>query len=241
MKTALIVSLMWFALLLGPSLATAIDLNCEGAPVLSASEASGVASKLQAQYGSLRTLQASFDQTSFIAALGDSESSRGEVWYGRPGQMKWHYKTPEEQVFLLRDEALYFYQASERQLLVEQVTQSSLSELPVSFLLGVGEIDKSFEILGGCRTPNGSLLRLVPKEGRDANLKELWLLTDHATSLPMGAKTVDLGGNSTSIVFSHLRRDVALADTVFRPDFPAGIDVQDRRPVAEHDIGRAAH
>ncbi|WKZ56665.1 MAG: outer membrane lipoprotein carrier protein LolA [Bdellovibrionota bacterium] len=214
----------------------ALDLTCSGAPELSATQQQRTLAELQKRYAAVKSLRASFRQESFVAALDEVERSEGKVWFLTPAKMKWHYKSPNEQVFLLKEDTVYYYQAEERQLLVEELRGGMLSELPVSFLLGVGDIEKSFDLFGGCSTANGLLLGLKPKSGSEPNLQELWLLVDDDTFLPEGAKTVDLGGNATSIVFSQTERDVVIAESTFAADFPTGIDVQDRRQLREKDV-----
>ncbi|MBX7145012.1 MAG: outer membrane lipoprotein chaperone LolA [Oligoflexia bacterium] len=183
----------------------------------------------QRRYSQVSTLEAQFAQDSFMAALEVSERSKGTVWFKRPGMMKWSYSSPEPQVFLIRDQTMWFYQEREKQVLIDNFKDVMMSDLPVAFLMGIGNLDKSFQVESACSTSQGDLLTLTPRTGiENGNLQQLQLLLDKEHR-PSGAKIRDIGGNTTSILFAEVKFDNSLEESNFAVNFPKGVDLSDRR------------
>ena len=189
--------------------------------------------RAQTAYSKLTSLQARFLQESYLAALDTSETSTGMMWYERTGKMRWDYYQPEEQIFLLEDNTIRFYQVAEKQVLVQSFSDVFLSDLPVAFLLGVGDLSKSFVLTKECQTPEGILLFLSPQpkeaETADRELTSFELLVEPTNFEPLGARVRDVSGNTTKIVLSERQRNLPLPSSTFTLSYPPGTDVQDRR------------
>lgn len=176
-------------------------------------------------------MQAVFAQDSFVAALEISELSTGKVLFSKPGKMKWSYASPEEQVFLVRDQTLWFYQKRENQLLIDDFKNVLISDLPVAFLMGLGNLKNDFNVLRACRGTDGTIFELSAKSDKNDRAKELksFELLVGEGGLPHGARIRDAGGNSTAIVFTDVVANPVIPDAAFSPDFPKGGDINDRR------------
>lgn len=214
-------------------------LQCERGVELSAERASTVLRSVQERYGEVKSIAANFKQYSFLAALDAEEESGGEVWFERPGKMKWHYSTPEEQVFLLSGDSIWFYQAAEKQVLVDRVEGVMLSEMPVAFLMGIGKLDQSFELKSGCEEGDNYLLELLPRAkttlagGKDSavdrRVTALALLVSKRSFIPGAAEITDPSGNRTRIVLGGVTTNGKIPENTFTPRFPAGVDLIDKR------------
>ena len=186
--------------------------------------------KVQSAYQKLSGLEASFTQQSYLAALDSFEISGGVVSFLRPGKMRWEYLNPEKQTFLLTESLMYFYQPSQRQVVVDEVSKVLLSDLPVSFLAGVGDLSKSFTVKEACEGSAGLLIRLQPKKEReDEPLKGFVLLVQKGLYLPLGAEVTDAGGNKTLIVLKNLKIDPSFPLDLFKFSYPEGVDIIDKR------------
>lgn len=211
------------------------EFACTGA-VLESSQGEDVVRKVQAAYQKVNSLQAEFLQESYLAALDASEASSGEMFFRRPGQMRWNYQKPEVQVFLLRDNTLLLYQEREHQVLRQSFSDVFLTDLPAAFILGVGDLTKDLHLLKACRGRLGMVLELAPVKARraesaetaDKDLKTLKLLIDSKSFLPLGAKVNDVGGNHTAIRFVGPRINQTLAGQIFEFEVPKGSDVMER-------------
>lgn len=221
------------------SLAQLRDLECPTTgQMLSTAEQKGILARTQSTYEQVNGIAAQFSQESYLKALEVSEVSEGKVIFKKSGNMRWEYSAPEEQTFLIANKTFWLFQPKDKQLLIDNVQEVLLSELPVAFLMGIGSLTKQFDSVGGCKSQLGILLVLRPAQpgqgnnpqaSADNQLKSFTLLVDEATLLPKGAKTTDVGGNETAIVLSGVERDPKFSDASFAPNFPGDVDVQDKR------------
>lgn len=224
--TALIFSL--------PKTLLAQDANAQEAflcPDTSRSAPGDVLSRVQKNYDNVSFFSATFTQYSYLFALDTQESSSGTVWFQKPGNMKWLYLQPEEQEFLFRNNTFWYYQAYDKQLFIDEMKGAFQSDLPLSFLMGIGSLHEQFEIRASCKKGTNYSLRLKPKN-KDAEdkLSDFYLLVSESSYFPQGAMTVDISQNSTAIRLTSISQkepdDVA---AIFKADFPDGIDIQDNR------------
>lgn len=207
--------------------------ECKQGKVLSANQAKTLLVEVQKRYSAVDSLVADFKQDSFLAALDSSESSGGKVWFSKPGKMKWEYSLPEEQVFILKDQTFWHYQAVENQVLIDRVEDVLISDLPVAFLMGVGSLEKDFELVGGCTSGSGTVLKLSPLGGDPSDpLKQFELLVDTSKKLPRGARITHVGGNREIIVLNSVASRSSLELSTFEPSFPSSAATWDRRPLS---------
>ena len=209
--------------------------SCQSGGELSNERANDLLSKVQLKYSGIEALHGDFRQDSYVAALDEQESSSGEMWFGKPGKMRWVYTKPRPQVVVIGQGTLWLYQPENRQVVIDDIGNVLLSSLPVSFMMGLGNLSKDFDLKGACQGPEGVILRLVPhkkgeKDDSGEALEGFDLLVDGTQFLPKGAKISSLGGNLTSIVFSNLSTKVPAQDPGrFVLEYPKGVDVIDRR------------
>lgn len=183
--------------------------------------------RVQQMYQQTKSIEATFIQESYLAALDISERARGKVYFQQPGMMSWNYEIPNGQKFIVKDQVAHYFQPETNTLLIEHLPEILLSQLPVSFLLGAGELSKSFEVTRACKTIDGVLLQLKPLKG-DSNLTGCDLLVNSDYRLN-GVKILDTQGNTTTILLSEVRYNNALQEDLFRLTPPKGTDIDDRR------------
>ncbi len=236
MRVGVLLSLLWsIGVTWTPAQAQMKAFLCEGGQVLSATQAKVILSQVQERYSGLDSLSGDFRQESYVAALDEGEASSGAMVFAKPGRMRWTYKAPREQEVVIRNRELWLYQVDKQQVMIDDIGQVLLSNLPVSFMMGIGDLGRDFELKGACRGPDGVVLNLVPQKSRASKdqtqeLEGFQLLVDDAQKLPKGAKITSLGGNITAIVFSNLKVGTSqVEDGRFVLDLPKGVDVMDRR------------
>jgi outer membrane lipoprotein carrier protein len=222
-------------MLVKTSAAQGTAFECSQGSEMPSTEAQQLLAKVQTTYASIETLHGNFKQDSYVAALDEQETSSGEMWFGKPGKMRWVYAKPRPQTVVINGGTLWLYQPENRQVVIDDIGNVLLSSLPVSFMMGLGNLSRDFELKGACRTGEGVVLRLIPqkKEGRSDQgeaLEGFDLLVDAAQGLPKGAKISSLGGNETAIVFSELSTKGGIQPAGrFVLEYPKGVDVMDRR------------
>jgi len=188
----------------------------------------GLLEGVEEAYKKTTSLSAEFVQNSLFIGLEKQEASKGTVDFFRPGKMNWNYLQPTPQQFISDGSTIYFYQPSLNQVTLSSFKQSFSSDLPVTFLLGLGSLRSSFEAQGICKGENGTIIKLAPKS-EDAALSSFFLLVDKKALTPLGAKVVDLGGNETTITLISPRFNADIPASRFDFRIPKGVDVIDNR------------
>jgi outer membrane lipoprotein carrier protein len=218
------------------------DLACPGSYFSKEmSSAQDLLTKIQKTYEALEALEAQFLQRSHLAALEMSEESKGTVHYKKTGRMKWIYEQPEAQVFLVDKTKLWFYQPEENQLVIDNFSSVLITDIPIAFLLGIGDLSTQFKVDKACENGEVYVLYLAPRRAQDEKssekLRSFLLAVGRQSAVPVGAEVVDVAGNRTTIWFHNLKTNGAISDDLFKPDFPKGIDVVDRskREIAPRD------
>ena len=196
---------------------------------VAAKDRPALVSKVQSSYQQISDLQARFTQESYFLGLNKRVSSDGEVFFKKPGMMDWRYEQPEEQRFVADGKTLWFFQPDLNQVTIGKFENAFNSSLPVSFLLGLGNLSEKFTASSACHTSgNRVVLRLQPVQA-DPTLEQFLLVIDKNTGMPIGARVVDVGGNETTILFEHISTALVLDTKQFTYEIPRGVDILDQR------------
>lgn len=209
--------------------ALAVVLGCVAvltalAPQAGARNAAEVVREVQRRYDSTRDYSAEFHQTTEYRTLNRSISGRGSFYFSRPGKMLWRYEEPAGQFVLSDGRHLYFYQPAERQVIKTAVRGAFRSDLPLSFLLGIGKLERDFraELLES--SADGHRLRLIPRRA-NTGLREIILTADTQRYDIRRVRIEDGGGNLWTFGFENIRRGVVLDPSVFQLKVPQGVDI----------------
>lgn len=209
--------------------------GCLADSSLSPNQGRALLEKVQSYYSSIESMQGDFHQNSYVAALDEREVSSGGMVFAKPGKMRWSYKTPRIQEVVIRDGEMWMYQPDKGQVMIDSVGAVLLSALPVSFLMGIGNVTKDFDLISACKTAAGIAVSLAPHKDaaggrKEETLEGFTLLIDERKHVPQGAKIVSVGGNTTAIVFENLQLNVAdISARRFVLEYPKGVDILDRR------------
>src|SRR6185295_5915695 len=129
--------------LAGPATSTvsAAPANTTGA----APAAQAVADRVQAFYNQTKTFQADFKQEYFIKLHDQRRTSQGHVAFEKPGKMSWKYDQPNGNRVVSDGRVLKVYEAENQQMFEQPVTGSQYPAA-LAFLMGQGELTKSFSL-----------------------------------------------------------------------------------------------
>lgn len=182
----------------------------------------------------VRRVQARFDATSDFTADVRQElvmistnrtfHGKGNVAFKRPGRMRWALKDGEEQVIIADGTTLWVYQPEERQVLKSPFQSAFRSSSPISFLTGVGRIDRDFTVTLD-ETGEGKVYLLLVPRTDESEIGRLRLTIDTTDYDIAGAEIRDPLGNVTKLEFTNLKRNVGLDDAVFKFEVPPGVDI----------------
>lgn len=182
---------------------------------------SAVLDKVQEHYRHTASFTAKFSEE--LTGIGGTKRTRsGQVWYKRPGMMRWEFDSPQKETVVSDGHKLYDYQPDLNQVLELPLNRAFKSSAPLTFLLGMGDLRRDFNAALSAASADRALkVSLTPKGGGDRVEMEL----DPSDYDLKGAKVTDTLGNTTSLAFSSVKRNVQVADSMFHFQVPPGVDV----------------
>jgi outer membrane lipoprotein carrier protein len=181
---------------------------------------------VQKRYASVKTIQGSFQQN--YRAPGIEQAESGVFWMKKPGLMRWEYKTPEAKVFVADGRDSFLYTPAERQVMVRRYSPSELHNTPLQFLLGQGDVVRSFNI--GWETETGPkiqgsiVMRLTPRV-TESDYAHLVLEVDEATAEIRRILIRELTGNTSEFILTNLATNTRMDDKLFQFKVPRGVEV----------------
>jgi outer membrane lipoprotein carrier protein len=158
-----------------------------------------------------------------ISGFGRKLTSKGTVYFKRPGRMRWDMQNGQKQTIIADGTHLWIYQPSEHQVYKAPFGQAFQSATPVSFLTGIGRIADDFAVTLDGEEGGLVFLRMVPRAGEGIGTLRLGL--DPKTYDILSAEIRDPIGNVTRLQFSDLQRDGGMEDALFHFEIPQGAEV----------------
>ncbi|MEW8207666.1 MAG: outer membrane lipoprotein carrier protein LolA, partial [Candidatus Thiodiazotropha taylori] len=138
----------------------------------SLSAESGI-SQLETFLQDLKTLKADFRQTLQQPDYDQVYASNGVFYLRRPGQLRWEYQTPSEQLIVADGDRVWLHDIE-----LEQVSHRSqaavLDGTPAQLLSGTGPISQHFEINELGVESELTWVELIPK-GKEAQFSSVRL------------------------------------------------------------------
>lgn len=210
----------------GSVFALALSLALAGAPAFAAenSGAEAIVDSLQKNYDATTDFTADFRQETEVKNLNRTLKASGKLSFKRPGKMLWRYDEPKGQFVLADGRHLYFFQPDQNQVIKSPLKNAFRGDIPLSFLLGLGNLKKDFNATLKASEPNQNILRLEPK-GEAGGYSEILLGASKASSDILWVSVRDAANNLTTLRFSNMRKGVGLAESLFQARIPDGADV----------------
>ena len=179
--------------------------------------------RLQARYEDTRTMRASFSQRVTSETLSGPLESTGRVVFEKPNRMRWDYDPPDGQVIVGDGTDLWIYQPDLEQAIRAPLAKAFQSRTPLTFLAGLGRIERDFDASLEGEDDAAWELRLVPKG--DQSLGTLILRVRKRDASIAEARITDPLGTTTALGFTDEERNVEIPAERFRFEPPPGVDV----------------
>ena len=178
---------------------------------------------LQQRYESTRTLVAKFRQEVESPTMAGKLTSNGTVSFEKPNRMRWDYAAPDRQTIVSDGETLWIYQPEEKQVLKAPLREAFQATTPVTFLAGLGHVDRDFTPTLESSADDRWVLKLVPREERGVGT--LVLVVRKGDASIEEARISDPLGTTTRLALSDEKRNVSLGADLFHFTPPPGVDV----------------
>ncbi len=184
-------------------------------------------SKVQKNYKSIKTINAKFFQTSRSEALGEEEKSKGEFKALIPNNIKVQYSSPRSQVYLITKEGLTFLNNEYKQVVRDSADSVLHSKIPLTFLAGLGDIQKDFLVKDFKEETTSYVLTFSPKN--EGEMETLVLSVNKKTLLVDKIFVEELGGNTISFKLSNIVLNKNVKNSDFTVNIPEGYDLIDNK------------
>jgi len=198
--------------------------NSRCAEAAETNSAEPVVDALQKSYDATVDFVADFRQETEVKSLGRSLKASGKVSFKRPGKMFWNYETPKGQFVVADGKHLYFYQPEQNQVIKSPLKNAFRGDIPLSFLLGLGNLKKDFNATLKGSDESQNIVRLEPK-GEAGGYNEILLGVSKSSSDILWVSVRDAASNLTTLRFSGMRKGVGIKDSLFQVQIPNGADV----------------
>ena len=177
--------------------------------------------QLKAFHETTKSGKTTFRQS--VAARGQTEmrESTGTFSFQRPGQFRWAYATPFEQLIVGDGELVWIYDRDLNQVIVRKQDRT-LGSTPAALLAGSRALETNFELTDGGKRDG---LEFVEAKPRVADTGFLQVRIGFANNLPRAMELKDTLGNVTTLRFEAFERNSAQDANQFRYVPPPGADV----------------
>ncbi len=190
-----------------------------------AQTAEDVAQKTEIQLRSYQTLQAEFEHFYYSSTVATPLREFGICYFQKPGLMKWHYRKPEEKIYLLKDTIIESYFPEDNQLLRSSFAKEDESDILLLLSGKQGLLENYTAEFSPFPTENTNVqqIKLTPKK-EDI---ETFILLEISTKTWMIQKAVffDWAGNKSEFHFNRIRLDTSLPKKTFELNVPEGTEI----------------
>jgi outer membrane lipoprotein carrier protein len=208
-------------------------------PQAQSNPAKSLAHLLEEHYRRPHTLQAVFLER-YSEGKKESRIESGEVYFRRPGEMRWEYDSPEKKLFLVDGKTTWFYVPYDHTVTKAPVKESSDWRTPLALLTGKADLARlceRIEVVNQSGVPSGhAVLRCVPKMEKGAEgdvYTEVLLEIDSSTGELARIEIRQPGGIELEYRFGNWKADVPLASDLFRFQVPMGVAIVDGSALSE--------
>ncbi|HEX4947920.1 MAG TPA: outer membrane lipoprotein chaperone LolA [Blastocatellia bacterium] len=197
------------------------------APAAPVSELDQLINGLQGKYLRLNTLSADFTQL-YHAPGERARRESGRLQLKKPGKMRWDYATPEAKLYVSDGKVIYEYIPADRSATRASVKQTEDWRAPFMFLLGRGNLRRDFariDLANEAPVCAGNrVLRMIPK--RSSDIRELLVEVDPNNFNLARLSLLKSGQARIDFLLSNVQENIALADSMFTFQPPAGVAVR---------------
>ncbi len=176
--------------------------------------------RLKAFFHGLQTLRADFRQVVRDADGDILQETRGTLALQRPNHFRWDYLSPYRQVIVTDGNTLWLYDEDLEQVTVKDY--AAIGGTPATLLSSDRPLEESFAIRE--LPPAAGILRVALRPLAEDSGFEKIRLGFSAQGLAF-MELVDSFGQTSTIHFQNLRRNIPLDAALFTFQAPPGVDV----------------
>lgn len=185
--------------------------------------------RVQAAYEKQTAFRAAFTQNLYNVSTGQTSTRTGTLVFKQPRFVRWETKSPEKELFIVGQDAVWHYVPEEESVYKYPVSQVLSSKTMLRFLSGQSRLVEDFvEIEIQDKGGNGqpAKLLLIPREP-ETTMVEATLWADPDTGRVAKLAIVDFYGNENTLELKDLESNPDLSDDLFTFTPPKGTEIFD--------------
>lgn len=193
-------------------------------------DASLTKNKLKQNYQNVNSWQADFTQSTFVEILNNTVDKKGSITIKKPGKLLLEYKDAIGKKYISNGQKLWLYVPGDSQVEVYAKISKLVAKEALSFLEGLGDLDKEFIVAEIAKLdPDRALftgkaleiLSLMPRDSA-SGLERILLGVDQK-NIVSEMVLFNPSGNMTHYVFTNVQLNPNLNDEMFEFKTPAGV------------------
>jgi len=168
---------------------------------------------LRNRYKQVDDLSANFVQTTKVKTISKDQKAEGKAYFKRPGKMRFDYETPPKKSFISDGSTLWMHSVDEKKYLKSPMPKDQGADVPMEILAGNIDLSTKFDasILG--MDEGKAMLELRPKT--ESSYRKVILYIDSVSGELYKSVITDLYGNDVTMLFSNIKINQKLSDSVF--------------------------
>lgn len=175
--------------------------------------------EILASLNKIQSYTADFIQKTEIEGFG-SDTYSGKLYIKSRSKAFWDYQKPYRQFYLFDQTTMHYYDSDSKQLIKQSLDPNSNAYMRL--MLNPADIKKDFTAAYNSTT--GKLVLSPADKNSGINVMVFTIKNGQVA----GITTKDQNGNNTSIMFTNIKIDPEISESVFKPEIPKGTEVFSR-------------
>lgn len=178
-----------------------------------------VLNQIQEKYEKINDFSSKFTQEATVKALNKVQRAQGDVWFKKPGKMRWNYSRPTKDEIVSDGITIWFYNEEEKQVIESPLSEVIDTPTTTTLISGLGNLKNLFDARFSKNSPakennNTYFIDLLPKE----NSEEYSIVTVAVDKDSMLVNTIylyDPFGNLTTVKLNDMQINNGIPDSLF--------------------------
>jgi outer membrane lipoprotein carrier protein len=175
------------------------------------------------RYNHTQSLHVAFAET--YTMKGRKRVEKGELYLRKPGRMRWQYTDPAGKLFVSDGKFVYYYNPNENRAEKMSLKGTDDMRAPLAFLLGRLQFENDFREFRTQPDGPSTFITAIPKSDKLPYTEVTFLVDPNFTIRWLSVRGQD--SSQLEFAFSAEKRNVQLAETMFKFAPPPGVEYTD--------------
>ncbi len=187
-----------------------------------------VLDQIQGKYEKIDDFSSKFTQEATVKALKKVQRAQGEVWFKKPGKMRWNYSRPTKDEIVSDGTTIWFYNEEEKQVIESPLSEAIDTPTTTTLISGLGNLKTLFDARFSTNNPatnsNTYFIDLIPKENSE-EYTNVTIAVDKHSMLVNTIYLYDPFGNLTTVKLNDMQINNGIPDSLFVFKAPEGTEI----------------